>query len=196
MFSQKGGKVQEKVYNLILAKLGEQQKGSQLLDIGSGNGVLAVKMALGNPHSKVTGVDYWGDDWEYSRGVCEKNAALANVADRVKFQKGDAAALDFADDSFDGVTSNQTFHEVQSVKDKREVVKEALRILKPGGSFSFVDYFYAAKYYGSSVTFKEYLHGLNILKFELHPLQEVLPLPILLRHPKILGKVGILYGKK
>jgi SAM-dependent methyltransferase len=196
MFSQKGGKVQQKVYNLIILKLGEQAKGSEILDIGSGNGVLAVKLALYHPNSIITGVDYWGENWEYSKGVCEANARLAKVEEQVSFQKGDAASLDFSDGTFDGVTSNLTFHEVQSLKDKRDAIKEALRILKPGGSFSFVDYFFEAKYYGYSQEFEEYLRNSGLSTFELHPLNEILDLPILLRHPKILGRVGILYGKK
>ena len=52
------------------------------------------------------------------------------VENRVHFQKGDAAALDFAADTLDGVISNLTFHEVKSVADKREVLREALRGLK------------------------------------------------------------------
>jgi len=44
MFSQKGGRFQEKVYNLIIQSLRTQVKG-KILDIGSGNGVLAVILA-------------------------------------------------------------------------------------------------------------------------------------------------------
>jgi SAM-dependent methyltransferase len=196
MFSQKGGKIQDKVYNLIIIKLGILAKNSNILDIGSGNGVLAVKLALNNPESTILGVDYWGKNWEYSKRVCDRNAQLAQVQDRVSYQKGDAAKLDFVDSSFDGLTSNLTFHEVQSVKDKREVVKEALRVLKPGGSFSFVDYFYESKYYGKPTDLVSYLGDLGITQFELRPLKDMLVLPILLKDPKNLGRVGILYGKK
>src|SRR5437868_9338505 len=44
MFSQKGGRLQEKFYNLLIQRLGKDVKG-EILDIGSGNGVLAVKLA-------------------------------------------------------------------------------------------------------------------------------------------------------
>ena len=44
MFSQRGGKFQEKIYNLAIQHLGPDLKG-KLIDIGSGNGVLAIKLA-------------------------------------------------------------------------------------------------------------------------------------------------------
>lgn len=78
MFSQNGGRLQEKVYNLIIQSLGSDVKG-RILDIGSGNGVLAIKLAQQHENAEVTGMDYWGKDWEYSKNVCEKNAQAAKV---------------------------------------------------------------------------------------------------------------------
>lgn len=82
MFSQKGGKFQEKVYNLIIQSLGTTVKG-RILDIGSGNGVLAVKLAQQLDEAEVIGMDYWGEDGEYSKSVCEKNAQIGGVEDCV-----------------------------------------------------------------------------------------------------------------
>jgi SAM-dependent methyltransferase len=195
MFSQNGGRFQDKVYNMIIQSLGTQVKG-KILDIGSGNGVLAVILAQQQSEAEIVGMDYWGKDWEYSKSVCEKNAQIGKVEARVHFQKGDAAALEFADDTFDGAISNLTFHEVQSVADKREVVREALRIVKSGGRFAFVDYFLDVKLYGKASEFEEYLKGLKLSNFEYKPLRDVMTIPVLLRHPKILGKVGIIYGRK
>jgi ubiquinone/menaquinone biosynthesis C-methylase UbiE len=155
-----------------------------------------VKLAQQHGDVEVVGMDYWGKDWEYSKNVCDKNAQLGEVEDRVHFQKGDAAALEFADDTFDGVVSNLTFHEVQSVADKREVVGEALRVVRPDGKFAFVDYFYDAKLYGKASEFEEYLQRLKLLQFECRPLRDVMAIPTLLRHPRILGKVGIIHGRK
>ena len=195
MFSQTGGRFQEKVYNLIIQSLGTKVKG-KILDIGSGNGVLAVTLAQQQVDAEVIGVDYWGKDWEYSKSVCEKNAQIGKVEDRVHFQKGDAAALEFANDTFDGAISNLTFHEVKSIADKREVVQEAFRVVKAGGRFAFVDYFYDAKYYGNASEFEKYLKGLKLSQFEYKPLRDMMAIPLLLRHPKILGKIGIIYGRK
>lgn len=58
------------------------------------------------------------------------------MSSRITFQKGDAAQLPFADESFDAAVSNFVFHEVRTAKDKRDVVREALRVVKPGGAFS------------------------------------------------------------
>ncbi len=195
MFSQSGGKLQEKIYNLAIQHLGKDLNG-KFIDIGSGNGVLAVTLAQKHEAIEVTGVDYWGADWEYSKSVCEKNAKIVKVENRVHFQKGDAALLDFADSAFDGAISNLTFHEVKSVPDKKLVLKEALRIVKSGGSFSFVDYFFDEQYYGTTSEFEKFLKGLDLAHYERKRLQDVIPLPTMLRHPKILGKVGIIFGKK
>jgi hypothetical protein len=75
-------------------------------------------------------------------------------------------------------------------------MQEALRVVKPGGTFAFVDYFDEEKYYGEASEFGSFLKGLELSRFVLKPLQHVIAVPVLLRHPKILGRVGIIYGRK
>jgi ubiquinone/menaquinone biosynthesis C-methylase UbiE len=194
-FSPRGGNVQEKVYTLIVDSLG-QTTPENALDIGTGNGVLTLKLAQKYPTTQVVGLDYWGKNWEYSQSICEANARTAQVADRVRFVKGDAAALNFHAAAFAAVVSNLTFHEVKSAPQKCEVVREALRVLRPGGRFAFVDYFYDSTYYGPAAEFETFLHSMGLAQIEFKHLSEVLPLPRPLQHPKIFGKVGILYGQK
>lgn len=195
MFSPNGGNMQDRIYNLIIRSLGQSLQG-KILDIGAGNGVLAVKLAQQFPSVRVTGMDYWGQDWEYAKSVCQENARVGVVADQVRFVKGDAAALDFANAEFDAIVSNLTFHEVKSAANKADVVKEALRVLKPGGAFAFVDYFYESRFYGQPAAFETMLRDLALVQVTLRPLKDVLAIPALLQHPKALGKVGILYGRK
>jgi len=195
MFSPGGGNLQAKFYDLILDHV-NQTGPVKVLDIGTGNGILAIKAALRYPAAQVIGVDTWGEAWKYAKAVCDQNARLASVAERVEFRKGDAASLNFADGTLDVVVSNLTFHEVKLVKRKSDVMREALRILKPGGKFAFIDYFYDEHYYGDMESFELLLLGLNLKHVERKPLQEVLAFPALLRHPRALGKVGIIYGEK
>ena len=79
----------------------------------------------------------------------------------MQFNKGDAASLNYADGTFNEVISNLTFHEVNLVKRKSDVMREVLRLLKPGGSFAFIDYFYEPRYYGDTAQFKLLLLNLN-----------------------------------
>ena len=97
----------------------------KLLDIGCGAAALTVHCAKAFPKAQITAMDYWGVEWNYAKAQCEKNAKIEGVADHIAFQKGDAAKLDFPDETFDAVVSNFVFHEVRTAKDKRDVVKAA-----------------------------------------------------------------------
>ncbi len=110
-FSDAGGGYQARVHGLLQ----ERVRGSDVLDIGCGNGHLAIQMALDDAGRQVTGLDFWGSAWEYSKGVCERNARLEGVGERVSFVQGSAAMLPFEDGRFDGVVSCLAFHEVRRV---------------------------------------------------------------------------------
>lgn len=195
IFSPAGGNLQDKIYVLILSHLANDISG-KLVDIGTGNGILAIKAALQHPALEVIAVDHWGRDWGNARSICERNAIAAGVAERVNFMQGNAAALDFPDACFDVVLSNLTFHEVKMVSHKGDVMREALRLLKLGGAFVFIDYFYDERYYGEIDEFSSLLRNLKLAKFEFKPLRDELTFPRLLRHKRALGKVGIIYGVK
>ena len=62
----------------------------------------------------------------------------------VSFARGDAAALDFPDGSFDAVVSNYVYHNVPG--DRQALLLESLRVLKKGGVFAIHDIFSKAKY--------------------------------------------------
>jgi ubiquinone/menaquinone biosynthesis C-methylase UbiE len=194
VLSYNGGGVQGKVLDNLLAHLDWDGNGS-LLDIGCGSGAMAIKFAKKYPDARITGMDYWDITWDYAQSQCEKNAALENVSDRVHFQKGDAAKLDFADASFDAVVSNFVFHEVKSQPDKLALIREALRVVKPGGVFAFGDVFFAKKNYGSpdklilelSKTVSE-IHFVDIRKSDFAPR--------FLNTPFVLGETALIYGRK
>ena len=133
MFSPRGGNVQAKLWDLLVSHLDWDGNG-HIIDIGCGSGPVTIRVAKKYPRAEVLGLDYWGKAWEYSKAKCEQNAKIENVQDRVSFQKGDAAKLPFEDGFFDAAVSNLAFHEVGSAKDKRDVLKEALRVVRKGGA--------------------------------------------------------------
>ena len=109
-----------------------------LLDVGCGSGALSIRAALTWPEAQVTGIDYWGAAYGYGQAMCEKNAASEGVATRCRFQHGDAHQLDFPDDTFDAVVSNYVYHNITGA-DKHTLLRETLRVLKPGGVFALND---------------------------------------------------------
>ena len=114
LFAPQGGNVQNQIHDLLLSRLHWNGEG-QALDIGCGNAALAIKLAHKYPHARFIGIDNWGNKWEFSKHICEKNAQIESVQDRVTFQNASASALPFPDGSFDAVVSNLVFHEVHVV---------------------------------------------------------------------------------
>ena len=160
-FSFTGGNVMGNIHRFLLSRLPWDGRGS-LLDIGCGSGALAILCAKTWPSSQVTGIDYWGKEWNYAKAQCEENARIEQVP-AVQFCQGDAAHLPFADGSFDAAVSNFVFHEVRTQPDKRQVVREALRVIKKGGSFAFHDLFEQKQLYGDMDEFLEILRQANCL---------------------------------
>ena len=187
--------MQAQIQELVLARLDWGGEG-RTLDIGCGNGPLAIKMAKEFPKARVVGIDYWGGMWEYSKSVCERNAELDGVADRVEFRKASASALPFEEGFFDAAVSNLVFHEVSDAKDKREVIKEALRVVRKGGVFAFKDLFLVKRMYGEVDDLLETIRSWGVESVEFLDTSRSAFIPRALRLPFMVGAIGILYGKK
>jgi ubiquinone/menaquinone biosynthesis C-methylase UbiE len=194
-FSPRGNNLQAKIRDLAFNQLVWDGDG-RLLDIGCGNAALAIEAAKKYPKAHITGIDYWGGRWEYSKQTCERNAEIAGVAERTSFQKASAARLPFTDEFFDVTVSNLVFHEVQDVKDKKEVIKEALRVLKKGGLFVFQDLFLSKRMYGEPqdlvATIKNW--GIQDIKFVNTSDQKFIPRAMKL--PFMVGQIGVICGRK
>jgi SAM-dependent methyltransferase len=191
----RGGDVQRRVHQLIVTAI-DPPRASSVLDVGCGSGQLAIALATASPQTAVTGVDSWGPTWPYSQQQCEDNARLEGVADRVRFDAGSGAALRFAPETFDTVVSCMTLHEVADANPRTRAIVEALRVLRPGGRFVFVDPFADPAYYRSVGEVERAVGdvGATIVRFD--RLADLLRLPYPLAHPKVLGNVMLLVGDK
>ena len=119
--------------------------GGLALDVGCGSGALAIACAKRFPHASVLGVDTWGPEYlAYSRKVCERNAKAEGVTN-VRFEKGNANHLDYPDETFDAVMSNYVYHNIAG-KNRQELIRETLRVLKKGGTFAIHDLMSEGRY--------------------------------------------------
>jgi SAM-dependent methyltransferase len=101
------------------------EPGRRYLDVGCGTGDDARAMAaLVGPGGWVVGVD------TSATMVEEANKRSAGMALPVEFRRADAAALDFADASFDGCRTERV---LQHVAEPAAVITEMARVTKPGG---------------------------------------------------------------
>ncbi len=104
----------------------------RVLDIGCGTGTFAVAIKRCLPTVDVVGLD--PDPKALAR--CHRKARAAGVS--IRFDQGFASALPYADAGFDRVFSSFMFHHVPQ-EAKLATLREAGRVLKPGGSLHLLD---------------------------------------------------------
>jgi len=93
-----------------------------ILDVGCGIGSLALAIADAFPSAGVTGID--------PSAAFVRHAQTKAQSRQLRFQVGDAQALEFADATFDKVLSQLVLN---FVADREKAVREMLRVTRPGG---------------------------------------------------------------
>lgn len=105
------------------------QPGSHILDLCTGSGDFAIKIARQRPDCKVTAVDASEKMLEIAR---ERAKGLSNII----FLKENVLRLPFSDRSFDGIFVG---FGLRNLDDLEKGLKEFLRVLKPKGFFANLD---------------------------------------------------------
>jgi len=120
----------------------------QVLDVGTGAGLLLIGAAKKLTIGRATGVDLWSmaDLSGNTRERTLKNADLEGVAEKVEVLDGDATAMKFADGAFDVVVSNLVIHNIPTREGRDKACHEIARVLKCGGTAVISDFVNTREY--------------------------------------------------
>jgi SAM-dependent methyltransferase len=106
----------------LLVELASVGEADAVLDVGSGTGALALAVAAARPFARVTGVD--------PSSAYVRRAQARAPSDRVRFQVGDAQALEAPDATFDRALSLLAMN---FIPDPTKALREMIRVTRPGG---------------------------------------------------------------
>jgi demethylmenaquinone methyltransferase/2-methoxy-6-polyprenyl-1,4-benzoquinol methylase len=115
-------------------KLAKEVSGCrQVLDVGAGTG--DVTYLLAGQQKRAVGVDFSFEMLEWA----QKHPSQGRPAPTASWTQATAAALPFADGSFDGIVSAFVLRNLKKAGVLNDSLRECFRVLVPGGRLVFLD---------------------------------------------------------
>lgn len=131
-----------------ILSLVEWKGDEQVLDVGTGRGLLMIGAARRAPRGRAVGIDTWSAvDLSDNRAENTlRNAEAEGVADRIEVRGEDARTMSFPDQVFDVVVSNLCLHNIPDAAGRAAACREIARVLKPGGTALLSDFRHTREY--------------------------------------------------
>ena len=110
----------------------QNPKSVDILDLGTGTALIPIELCKQLPACRIVAADAAVSMLELAR----YNIEVSSLSNRIELAHVDAKRLAFADATFDVVISNSIIHHIP---EPLHVLREALRVAKPGGLLFFRD---------------------------------------------------------
>lgn len=107
----------------------------QVLDVGTGRGLLLVGAARRLTTGRAVGIDIWKKSDLSGNSIARTvfNLAVEGVTEKTDLKSEDVRRMSFPDATFDLVVSNLCLHNIASAAGREKACEEMIRVLRPGG---------------------------------------------------------------
>jgi len=136
-------KHRDRMLNLIDWKGNEQ-----VLDIGTGKGLLMIGAAKKLSTGKSIGIDIWNaEDLTGNNALAAfNNATIEDVRNKVEVLNENVMDMSFADETFDVILTNMCIHNIYNKEGRLQACREIARVLKAGGQAIIADFRHMREY--------------------------------------------------
>ena len=120
----------------------------QVLDVGTGKGLMMIGAAKRLTTGKTIGIDVWNAE-DLTNNTLENalaNTRIEGVNEKTEIRNENAMQMSFGEQTFDVIVSNLCLHNIYDAEGRKKACQEIARVLKPGGIALISDFRHMKEY--------------------------------------------------